>query len=120
MWPNHICLCRSNGQVERSKKKENRVTVNGDGKTSLDGNCGRLGTVLRSTVNNGHGINNAKSCLSVFETGTCIRGTTLFIFDPIQDVVLETGEKCLAHYSMLKQKLRRGQPAVLPSQWLRP
>ena len=76
-----------------------RHSVNGDGKTPLDGVFGRLGCTLRTSINNGsQDITNAETCLAAFEYDIGISGTTAAIFRPVRGDGLENSNKRLTHY----------------------
>jgi len=76
-----------------------RHSVNGDGKTALDGVFGRLGGNLRAAINNGSkDITDAETCVAAFEDGAGIRGAAAAIFRPVRGDDLENRNKNLTHY----------------------
>ncbi len=68
--------------------------MNGGGKTSLDGIFGILGGTLKSSVNNGRDITNAKTCFEAFMDSAGIAGTTAALFNPVREHVVEVKKKC--------------------------
>ena len=59
----------------RVKEKQLRHSINGDGKTNLDGVFGKLGQNFIDAVNNGiTNITNAHTCLLAFQNGAGISG----------------------------------------------
>ncbi len=69
-----------------------RISVNGGGKTNLDGIFGILGGKLRSTVSCGRDITNADSCLdALVEENQGIAGTKEAVMNPVRDHIIEAG-----------------------------
>jgi hypothetical protein len=85
------------------REKSFRISVNGDGKTSLDACFGKLTSNLHQAVDNGcDDITDAKSCVAAFEAGPGIGGATAATFLPTRESLLETEEKRLKQYYMLE------------------
>ena len=78
-----------------------RISVNGGGKSSLDGKFGQLGRLLKIAVNNGHDFDDANSILAAYESTAGIKSTTSVIFNPIRDEMLETSISGLTKYYMI-------------------
>ncbi|KAL7554990.1 hypothetical protein ACHAWF_018659 [Thalassiosira exigua] len=65
-----------------------RISVNGGGKTSLDGNFGVLSFYLRRWVDFGEDITTAEDCFKAFQAGPGMQGSTAALFTPVREEVL--------------------------------
>ena len=80
-----------------------RVSVNGGGKTSLDGTFAHLKSNLDTSVNNGLDITHAESCMDAYEDSSGIRGTAAAVFSPVRDHIIDTSFTGLNVYHHLKK-----------------
>lgn len=80
----------TNGKIE---EVQIRVSVNGDGKTSLDGIFGKTGKLISDAVNNQiTDVVDAESCLKAYQHGAGIIGCTAAIILPNRESPLITSE----------------------------
>ena len=56
----------------------------------MDGNFGVLGNVLKTSVNNGGNIVDAQTCMDAYEKSSGIAGTTVAVFNPVREAIVET------------------------------
>lgn len=71
-----------------------RHSVNGDGKSSLDGMFGKLGQNLKDAVENGiTDISDARSCLKAYDEGAGIEGTSAFLLQIERENDMEVVKK---------------------------
>ena len=80
-----------------------RVSVNGGGKSSLDGNFGQTQACLKTHRNNGNDIINADDCVKALKLGNCPKGTSGLNFHPDRSVVLGTKTTGLNNYYELRR-----------------
>ena len=77
MW---LDWTKSNNEATPVREKSYRNSVNGGGKTGLDGCFGIASNVLRTSVNNGMDIVDAQSCMDAYEKSSGIDGTVVAVF----------------------------------------
>jgi hypothetical protein len=80
-----------------------RVSVNGGGKTNLDGTFGRAGVVFRTVCDGGRNMTDAVGFAQAFEDSGGVRGTQAGVIIPVQDIVLGTNMKGLNNYYHVKK-----------------
>ena len=80
-----------------------RVSVNGGGKTRLDGAFGQVNSNLKTSVNNGMDITSAETALDAYENSSGIWGTNAAIFTPVRDFIIETNMTGLTDYHHLRR-----------------
>ena len=81
----------TNGRVE---EVQIRISVNGDGKTTLDGAFGKLGQNLRDAVNNGLiDILNAETILEAYQKGAGIKGAVAAVLILDRNFILQNAPK---------------------------
>ena len=97
----------TNGRVE---EVQIRHSVNGDGKSPLDGAFGKLGANLREAVNDRcTDITNAETCLDAYQKGAGIKGATGAILEPLREDPLHVSStipKLLSSHRLLLDRER--------------